>query len=85
MNEGATIMETELIVRLIVSIIAAINAAAAAFGFNPFNVDEQTIYTVVSFVAALVTWIWGFWKNNDFTDEARQGTAYMKHLKSLRK
>lgn len=77
-------METELIVRLIVSIIAAINAAAAAFGFNPFNVDEQTIYTVVSFFAALVTWAWGFWKNNDFTDEARRGTAVMRELKAAR-
>lgn len=77
-------METELIVRLIVSIIAAINAAAAAFGFNPFNVDEQTIYTVVSFVAAFVTWVWGFWKNNDFTDEARRGTAVMRELKAAR-
>lgn len=78
-------MSTDLIARLVISIIAAINAAAAAFGSNPFNVDEQTIYTVVSFVVALVTWVWGFWKNNDFTDEARQGTAYMKHLKAQRK
>lgn len=78
-------MEIELIVRLIVSVIAAINAAAAAFGFNPFNVDEQTIYTVVSFVAALITWIWGFWKNNDFTDEARRGTAHMRQLKAERR
>lgn len=77
-------METELIVRLIVSIFAAINAAAAAFGFNPFNVDEQTIYTVVSFVAAFVAWVWGFWKNNDFTDEAKRGSAVMRELKAAR-
>lgn len=78
-------MSTDLIARLVISIIAAVNAAAAAFGFNPFNVDEQTVYTAVSFIVALVTWVWGFWKNNDFTDEARQGTALMKHLKSQRK
>lgn len=77
-------MEIELIARLIVSIIAAINAAAAAFGFNPFNVDEQTIYTVVSFVAAFAAWVWGFWKNNDFTDEAKRGTALMRQLKAAR-
>lgn len=53
-------MSIDLIARLVISVIAAINAAAAAFGFNPFNVDEQTVYTVVSFIAALITWVWGF-------------------------
>jgi SPP1 family holin len=77
-------MSTDLIARLVISIIAAINAAAAAFGFNPFNVDEQTIYTGVSFIVALITWVWGFWKNNDFTDEARTATAYMHELKDAR-
>ena len=75
-------MSTDLIARLVISIIAAINAAAAAFGFNPFNVDEQTVYTVVSFIAALITWVWGFWKNNDFTDEAKQGSSLMNSLKA---
>lgn len=77
-------MEMELIARLVFSIIVAINAAAAAFGFNPLNVDEQTVYTVVSFVVALVTWAWGFWKNNDFTPEAREGTTLMRQLKTAR-
>lgn len=77
-------MSTDLIARLVISIIAAINAAAAAFGFNPFNVDEQTVYTVVSFIAALITWVWGFWKNNDFTDEAKQGSALMRDLKAAK-
>lgn len=77
-------MNIDLIARLVISVIAAINAAAAAFGFNPFNVDEQTVYTVVSFIAALITWVWGFWKNNDFTDEARQGSALMHDLKAAK-
>lgn len=77
-------MSTDLIARLVISIIAAINAAAAAFGFNPFNVDEQTVYTAVSFIVALITWVWGFWKNNDFTEEARAATAYMHDLKEAR-
>ena len=77
-------MSAELITRLVISIIAAINAAAAAFGFNPLNVDEQTVYTVVSFAIAFVTWAWGFWKNNDFTDEARQGTQLTRDLKAAK-
>lgn len=74
-------MSVELLARLVITIIAAVNAAAAAFGFNPLNVDEQTIYMGVSFIVALVTWAWGFWKNNDFTDEAKQGSALMHDLK----
>ena len=77
-------MEIELIARLVFSIIVAINAAAAAFGFNPLNVDEQTVYAAVSFAVAFVTWAWGFWKNNDFTDEAKVGTALMRELKAAR-
>lgn len=77
-------MEIELIARLVFSIIVAINAAAAAFGFNPLNVDEQTVYTAVSFFVALITWAWGFWKNNDFTDEAKAGSALMRELKAAR-
>ena len=77
-------MEMELIARLVFSIIVAINAAAAAFGFNPLELDEQTTYTGVSFVVAILTWAWGFWKNNDFTPEAREGTALMRQLKAAK-
>ena len=77
-------MTPDLLARLLISIIAAINAVAAAFGYNPLNVDEQTVYTVVSFAFALVTWAWGFWKNNDFTDEAKQGTQLTHDLKAAK-
>lgn len=76
-------MELELIARLVWTIIVAVNAAAAAFGFNPLDVDQQTVYMAVSFFVALVTWAYGFWKNNDFTEEARQGTKLMHELKKL--
>lgn len=75
-------MSTELIARLVVSIIAAINAAAAAFGFNPLNVDQQTVYAGVSFIAALIAWIWGFWKNNNFTQAAIEGQKVTDAIKA---
>ena len=74
----------DLIARLVWTIIVAVNAAAAAFGFNPLDVDQQTVYMAVSFFVALVTWAWGFWKNNDFTEEARKATAYMHDLKAAK-
>lgn len=78
-------MDTQLIVRVIVSLIAMINACAAAFGFDPLNVDEGTIYTVVSFVAAVAAWAWGFWKNNNFTEAAKKGQAVVDEMKLVQK
>lgn len=77
-------MQTDLVVRIIAAVITTINAFAAMFGFDPLQVDEGTIYTVVSFVAMVAAWVWGFWKNNDFTDEAKQGTALTQKLKAER-
>lgn len=78
-------MDTQLIVRVIVSLIAMINACAAAFGFDPLNVDEGTIYTVVSFAAAVAAWVWGFWKNNNFTEAAKKGQAVVDEMKLVQK
>lgn len=64
-------MDTQLIVRIIVSIIAIINLCAAQFGFDPLDIEEESVYTVVSLIVAIVTWIWGFWKNNNFTKNAK--------------
>ena len=68
-------MSKELIVRIIVSLVAFVNAACAAFGIAPLEVDEETVYTVVSFVFMFGTWVWGFWKNNDMTNAAQAGSA----------
>lgn len=76
-------MDTQLVVRIIVSLVAAINACAAAFGFDPLNIDEGTIYTVVSFVAAVAAWVWGFWKNNNFTEAAKKGQAVINEEKKV--
>ena len=78
-------MDTQLIVRIIVSFITMINAFAATFGFSPIDVDENTIYTVVSFVAMLAAWVWGFWKNNNFTEAAKKAQEHLNNLKSVAK
>ena len=78
-------MDTQLIVRIIVSLVTMINACAAAFGFDPLNVDEGTIYTVVSFVAAVAAWVWGFWKNNNFTEAAKKGQVVVDEMKLAQK
>jgi SPP1 family holin len=78
-------IDVNLIVRTIVSIIALINFIAAQRGFNPLNIDEQSIYVVVSTIVAIITWAWGFWKNNNFTDAAKQGQELIDKLKAEKK
>ncbi len=75
-------MDTQLIVRIIVSIITLINAFAASFGFDPLNIEEGTIYTVVSFFAAIAAWVWGFWKNNNFTEAAKKAQTLLDATKA---
>lgn len=75
-------MSKELIVRIIVSLVAFVNAACAAFGIAPLEVDEETVYTVVSFVFMFGTWVWGFWKNNDMTNAAQAGSAVTHAIKA---
>lgn len=74
-------MDTQLIVRIIVSIVTMVNAFAAALGVPPLDVDENTIYTVVSFVAMVAAWVWGFWKNNNFTEAAKKAQETLVDLK----
>ena len=75
-------MDTQLIVRIIVSIVTMVNAFAAALGVPPLDVDESTIYTVVSFVAMVAAWVWGFWKNNNFTEAAKKAQETLTSIKS---
>ena len=75
-------MDTSLIVRLVVSIIASVNAACAIVGVPPLDVTEDQVYTVVSVAAMIGAWAWGFWKNNSFTKEAKQADEYLAELKA---
>lgn len=64
-------METGTIVRTILLIMVWINQALALNGISPIPVDEVTISTVITGVVSLIAW----WKNNNFTKEAKWGQA----------
>lgn len=78
-------MDTNLIIRIVVSVIAFANLIASQFGFNPLKLSEQEIYTAVSAIVTLVAWVWGFWKNNNFTKEAKEGQRVIDDLKASKK
>ena len=75
-------MDKNLIIRLVVSVIACINIMAGVLGFAPLDIDENTVYTVVSAGAVVLSWAWGFWKNNNFTKHAKDAQEVLDMLKA---
>lgn len=69
--------------RVVFSLITFVNALCAVFNIPQFDVDEATVYTVVSFMFMLVAWIIGFWKNENFTDDAQIAQGYLNCLKDM--
>ena len=72
-------------IRLVTMVIVFINSASVMMGkpILPFN-NEQ-IVVGISIVVMIITEIWNHWKNNSYTDEAREADIYMNKLKERRK
>lgn len=70
------------IIRTACLVLAIINNALAIAGKSPLPIDDAMLTEVISFVFTVVTSIMAWWKNNDFTKEAMEGTALMKRLKA---
>lgn len=75
-------IDVNLIVRIIVSILTIINMIAANNGWDPLDLDESKVYSVVSTIAAIITWAYGFWKNNNFTMAAKEGQKVIDEIKA---
>lgn len=79
MNNGTKI-------RSIVAVIAAINEMLMAFGVTTFaDVNTDTIYKIVSTAFMLISWVASHYYNNDFTEEACEGTGLTRYLKAIKK
>lgn len=78
-------MDTQLIARLVISILVCINMIASMAGWNPIKYDENSIYVTVSTIATIVTWAYGFWKNNNFTAAAKEGQKVVDEIKAKKK
>lgn len=68
----APAVDSALVVRTVVYLVAIINAIAAYFGFD-FNlpVKDGAIYQVVSVVFAVGSFVHAYWKNQNITKAAR--------------
>ena len=70
------------IVRLIVMILSMVNMLLTVNGKNPLPWSEDEMYMGLSQVAAIITTIWTWWKNNSFTKEAIKADEYLEELKN---
>lgn len=75
-------MDTQLIVRLIVSIVAVINSVCSMAGFPLLNLGEEQITEAVNVAILVAAWAWGFWKNNNFTKQAKEAQKVLDEAKS---
>ena len=68
------------IARTIFLFVSLINGLAGIFGFTQLDIDENTIYTVVTGISTIVSAVIAFWKNNSFTKEAIEADKYRANL-----
>ena len=71
----------DTIARTVVLFLALANQVMVALGWSPIELEEDSVYTLVSTVATLVTAIWAWWKNNSFTKAALKADEVLKEEK----
>ena len=67
--------------RIIVALLAFVNAVLAHYVMNPIPVSEDVVYQLLSDLALLGALGWIGYKNQDFTVEAVKDTAVTHKLK----
>ena len=68
------------IARTLFLFVSLVNSALGMFGFTSLDIDENTIYTVVTGITTIVSAVLAFWKNNSFTKEAIEADKYRENL-----
>lgn len=75
-------VKADTIARTVVLFLALANQVMIAMGWSPIAIEEDSVYTLVSTIATLVTAIWAWWKNNSFTKAALKADTVLKEEKT---
>lgn len=75
-------IKTETLIRTAVTFFVLINSVLVILGKDKLPWTEDEVYTAVSAVAAAVTTLWSWWKNNSISAAAIKADEYMDSLKS---
>lgn len=71
--------------RTIVLVLALINQGLVMAGKNTLPFQEEEMTQFISFVFTTATALAAWWKNNDFTNEAKTATKIMQNQKLANK
>lgn len=70
------------IVRTVMLVLTILNDVLIFYGKSPINIDESTVYQIVSILATIFVPVWTWWKNNSVTKHARKADEYLDKLKA---
>ena len=71
----------DTLIRLLVIIITYANSVFVSAGRGKIQLADNDIYAIASFLALFISVLWGYWKNNSYTPEAKKADEYMAELK----
>lgn len=75
-------VKADTIARTIVLFLALANQVMVAFGWTPVEIEEESVYTLISTIVTLITAVWAWWKNNSFTKAAIKADEVLKEEKA---
>lgn len=71
------------VIRTICLALALINQVLVMFGKSPLPIEDAAIEALVSTAWTIASAVWAWWKNNDFTLNARRAGKYLRDLKGI--
>lgn len=74
-------IKKETIIRTIICGLALINSVLVMMGKPILNIGDETIEQGVSITFTIATTVWGWWKNNSFTQGAIMSDEYLAELR----
>lgn len=75
-------VKADTIARTVVLFLALANQVMVALGWSPIELEENSVYTLASTVATIVSAIWAWWMNNSFTKAAIKADKVLEEEKS---
>ena len=70
--------KAKAIANLVVDAVLVLNILLQAMGKHPLPVNEEMLYTTVSYIALGIWNVWIWWKNQNITTEAETAQAYLE-------
>lgn len=71
----------ELAVRLLLCSLALFNAVADMLNWPHLALSNEMATQFMNVIFLVVGYVWGFWKNNNFTEAAKEGQKVINVLK----